>query len=259
LPQQDHRIDIETKVVLDGIILHFDQNGRFLNYLGKEGIGGSPFPRIIGMSTSVKDELVVICRVPEGWEIFWFNSSGAPLFLVKISSNLIPTLPALADAFSAVDSITPAPDARKLYIKVDYSRDIFDQSTSTRTGSEPVGSYLWVLNVEDGAYLSSVEIPLYEVIENGKFAGVKVFYSVLGAARNGQTLLYFPVETGYSLLFLDTNSREHRRGYIQFSMEELHYNDFFLSIDGILTAMLADNFNVKLVWWRTDKLLGVMP
>ncbi|WP_461246117.1 LIC_12708 family protein [Treponema sp. R6D11] len=256
---QDHRIDPETKAVLDGIILHFDQNGRFINYLGKEGIGGSPFPRIIGMSTSVRDEIVVICRIPDGWDIFWFNSSGTLLYLVKISASVIPTLSNWPDAFSAIDSITPSPDSRKLYIKVDYSHDIYDQSTNTRTGSEPLSSYLWVLNVEDGTYTGSVEIPLYEVLENGKLTGIKVFYSVLGAARNGQALFYFPVETGYSLLFVDTNSREHRRGYIQFSMDELRYNDFFLSVDGILSAMLADNFNVKLVWWRTDKLLGVMP
>jgi hypothetical protein len=259
LAQQDHRIDQETNAVLDGIILHFDQNGRFINYLGKEGIGGSPFPRIIGMSTSVRDEIVVICRIPDGWDIFWFNSAGTLLYLVKISASVIPILPNWADAHSVIDSITPAPDARKLYIKVDYSHDIYDQSTNTRTGSEPLSSYLWILNVEDGTYIGSVEIPLYEVIENGRSSGIKVFYSILGAARNGQALFYFPVETGYSLLFVDTNSREHRRGYIQFSMEELRYNDFFLSVDGILSAMLADNFNVKFVCWRTDKLLGVMP
>jgi len=257
LLQNDQRIDSETKTVLDGIILHFDQNGRFINYLGKEGIGGSPFPRIIGMSTSVRDELVVICRIPEGWNVYWFNSSGALLYLVKISSSVIPALPDRSDALSVIDDITPSPDSRKLYIKVDYSRDIYDQSTNTRTGSEPVSSYLWLLNVEDGTYTGSVEIPLYEAVENGR--AFKVFYSVLGAARNGQILFYFPVETGYSLLFVDANSKEHRRGYIQFAKEELRYNDFFLSVDGILSAMLADNFNVKLVWWRTDRLLGVLP
>jgi len=259
LPQQDHRIDSETKAVLDGIILHFDQNGRFINYLGKEGIGGSPFPRIIGMSTSVRDELVVICRIPDGWDIFWFNSSGTLLYLVKISDSVIPALSNWPNALSIIDSITPVPDARKLYIKVDYSHDIYDQSTNTRTGSEPVSSNLWILNVEDGTYTGSVEIPLYEIVESGKLTGIKVFYSVLGAARNGQVLFYFPVETGNSLLFVDTNSRELRKGYIQFSMDELQYNDFFLSVDGILTAMLADNFNVKFVCWRTDKLIGVIP
>jgi hypothetical protein len=259
LLQQDHRVDPDTKIVLDGIILHFDQNGRFVNYLGKEGIGGTPFPRIIGMSTSVRDELVVICRIMEGWYIYWFNTSGVPIYLVKISESVIPALTNFTDTVSVIDTITPAPDARKLFIKVDYSHDIYDQSTNTRTGSEPLSSYLWVLNVEDGTYTGSVEIPLYEVIENGKSTGIKVFYSVLGASKNGQVLFYFPIETGYSLLFIDTNSKEQRKGHIQFSMDELQYNDFYLSIDGILSAMLADNYKVKIVSWHTDKLLGVIP
>jgi len=259
LQQQDQRTDPDTKVVLDGIILHFDQYGRFINYLGKEGIGGSPFPRIVGLSTSIRDELVVICRLPGGWDVYWFSPTGMLLYLVKISSSVVLTLNDWPEALSVIDSITAAPDARKLYIKVDYSHDTFDQLTNTRTGSEPISSCLWTLNVEDGTYIGSIEIPLYEVIENGRPSGVKVFYSILGTARNGQALFYFPVETGYSLLFVNTNSKEQRRGYIQFSMDELRYNDFYLSTEGILSAMLADNFNVKLVWWRTDKLFGESP
>jgi len=155
-----------------------------------------------------------------------------------------------------IDSITAAPDERKLFIKVDYSRDTFDKSTNTRTGSEPISSCLWTLNVEDGTYSGSVEIPLYEISDNGHPSGVRVFYSMLGMARNGQAFFYFPVETGYSLLFVNTETREQRRGYIQISTDELRYNDFFLSSEGILCAMLADNFNVKLVWWRTDRFMG---
>jgi hypothetical protein len=256
LRQQDQRTDPDTKVLLDGIILHFDQNGRFINYLGSDGIGGKPFPRIIGMSSSIRDELVVICRLPDGWDIFWFNPAGMLLYLVKISSAVIPTLKDWPEALSIIDGITASVDSRKLFIKVDYYRDTYDQSTNTRTGSEPISSHLWTLDVEDGSYTDSVEIPLYEIIDNGRSSGIKVFYSILGTARNGQTLFYFPVETGYSLLFVDTNTREHKRGYIQFSLDELRYNDFFLSAEGILSAMLADNFNVKLVWWRTDRFMG---
>jgi len=258
LLQQDRRTDPETQVLLDGIILHFDQNGRFINYLGKEGIGGSPFPRIVGMSVSVRDELVVICRLPAGWDIYWFSPTGMLLYLVKVSSSINLTLKDWPEAFSVIDSITAAPDDRKLFIKVDYSRDTFDQSTNTRTGSEPISSCLWTLNVEDGTYTGSTEIPLYEIMENGHPSGIKVFYSILGMAKNGQSLFYFPVETGYSLLFVNTETREQRRGYIQFSADELKYNDFYLSGEGILCAMLADNFNVKLVWWRTDRFMGEM-
>jgi hypothetical protein len=100
-----------------------------------------------------------------------------------------------------------------------------------------------------------VEIPLFEIAEN-RGENLKAFYSMLGAMRGGKALLYFPVDTGYSLLFVDTFTKEQRRGYIQFTNDELRYNDFFLSADGILTAMLADSYNVKMVWWRTDRFMG---
>jgi len=80
---------------------------------------------------------------------------------------------------------------------------------------------------------------------------------MIGVMRGGKVLLYFPVDTGFSILFVDSHSSEQRRGYLNFFIDELKYNDFFLSPDGILCAMFADNFNVKLLWWRTDKFIGV--
>jgi hypothetical protein len=256
LPPQAHRFDTDSRATLDGIILHFDQNGRFINYLGREGIGGSPFPRIIGLTTSARDELAVICRIPNGWEIYWFNSSLALLYLVRISASEIPALPDWPEALAIVDKIAASPDSRRLLLKVDYSRDTFDQSTNTRTGSEPISSVIWTMNVEDGTYSSFIEIPLFELSENTRDSSVRVFYSMLGVARSEKILLYFPVETGYSILFVDTQSREQRRGNINFSNEEIRYNDFFLSSEGILSAMLADNFNIRFVWWRTDRFMG---
>jgi len=256
---QEQHFDQELKTLLDGIILHFDQDGRYINYLGREGIGGSPFPRIVGLFSSVRDELAVICRIPDGWDVFWFSPSGILLYIVKISLDAIPVLPGWPEAHSFVDSIMPSPDSRRLFIKVNYTRDTFDPSTNTRTGIEPINSCLWILNVEDGSYTSSVEIPLYEIAEDTSNLQTKVFYSILGVTRNGKTLLYFPVDSGYTLLFVDTATREQRRGYIQFSNDELRYNDFFLSTEGILSAVLADNFNVKMVWWRTDRFMGEAP
>jgi len=258
LPQELHRFDSENRALLDGIILHFDQNGRFIDYIGREGIGGSPFPRIVGLSSSIRDEFAVICRLSESWNVYWFNASGMLLYLIKIDSGSIPILADLPEALAMVDCIAAAPDSRQLYIKVDYSLDTYDQSTNARTGLEPLSSVIWTLDVEDGAYAGSLEIPLYELIENNRSAGIKVFYSLLGVMRGGKALLYFPIETGYSFIFSDTISHQHRRGLINFSSDELRYNDFQLSMDGILCAMLADNYNVKLVWWRTDRFIGEM-
>jgi hypothetical protein len=259
LTAQVRRDDPESRAVLDGIILHFDQDGRFINYLGREGIGGSPFPRIIGLTTSARDELAVICRILDGWNVYWYNSAGMLLYLVKIASDAIPVYPDWPQAIIDVDHITAASDARKLYIKVDYSRDTFDQLTNTRTGPEPVSSVIWILDVEDGSYSGSVEVPLFEISENSRSVGIKVFYSMIGVTRDGRALLYFPVETGFSVLFVDSHSREQRRGYLNFVINELRYSDFFLSPEGILCAMFADNFNVKLLWWRTDRFMGGAP
>ena len=257
LPFSERRSDPETGALLDGIILHFDQDGRFLDYLGREGIGGSPFPRIVGLSTSVRDELVVICRVPDGWDIYWFNASGMLLYLVKISSGKIPAFPEWPQALALIDSVSASVDSRKLLIKTDYTQDTYDQSTNTRTGSEPAGSCIWTLNVEDGTYADAVEIPLFELVESGRQTNIKVFYSMLGVANHGKALLYFPVDNGYTLLFIDIITREQRRSNIRFSSEELGYNDFFLSAEGILCAMMGDNNNIKMLWWRTDRVITI--
>jgi len=259
LPQESQRFDAENRALLDGIILHFDQNGRFVDYIGREGIGGSPFPRIVGLASSVRDELAVICRLPESWNIYWYSPSGMLLYLVIIDSGAIPVLPDWPEALAIVERIAASPDSRQLYIKVDYSRDTFDSSTNIRTGLEPVNSVIWTLDVEDGSYVSSLIVPLYELSENSRSPSIKVFYSMLGVMRGGRALLCFPVDTGYSFLFADTVSQQHRRGFINFSNDELRYNDFQLSMDGILCAMLADSFNVKMVWWRTDRFIGEAP
>jgi len=257
LPFSEHRFDPETRALLDGIILHFDQDGRFIDYLGREGIGGSPFPRIVGLSTSVRDELAVICRIPDGWDVYWFNASGMLLYIMKISSGKIPPLPDWPQALAVINSVSASVDSRKLYIKVDYTRDTFDQSTNTRTGSEPAGSCIWTLNAEDDFYSDPVEIPLFELAESGRQSNIKVFYSILGVANDGKVLLYFPVDNGYTLLFIDVITREQRRSSIRFAGEELGYNDFFLSAEGILCAMLTDNNNIKMVWWRTDRVITI--
>jgi hypothetical protein len=261
LPYDRHSVDVESKAVLDSVILHFDADGRFIEYLGQEGIGGSPFSRIVGLYTSIRDELAVVCRLSTGWNIYWFDSSQGLPYMVQLKNEVIPVPPDWPSVFPSVDAIIPSPDSRQLYLKVDYYLDTFDESTNTRTGNEPVGSFLWIMNVEDGSYAASLELPFFEYAadDNGHPSNLRLLYSLLGVVRNGGVFLYFPVETGYSLLFLDTNAGSgsgQRRGFIQVNNDELQFNIFDLSAEGILSAMLADKWQVKLVWWRTDKFLG---
>jgi hypothetical protein len=207
----------------------------------------------------VRDELVVVCRVASGWNIFWYSSAGMLLYLVQLKNSAIPSPPDWPNVVAAVDNIIAAPDSRRLLLKVDYYRDTFDESTNTRTGTEPDSSIIWTLNVEDGSYVNSIEVPFFEQSGNARQQGERMFYSMLAVYRGGRVFLYFPLETGYSILFLDTESRDQRRGIIQVQNEELKFNSFNLSAEGILSAMLVNDFHAKLVWWRTDKFIGEAP
>jgi hypothetical protein len=77
---------------------------------------------------------------------------------------------------------------------------------------------------------------------------------MLGLAQEGRVLLYFPVDTGYELLIMYPGGRQ-RRGFIKVDPDELRFNEFHLSPEGILCALLVDEWKAKLVWWRLDKLL----
>jgi len=257
LPHDRRSFDAENKALLDSVILHFDADGRFVEYLGQGGQGGNPFPHIVGLYTSVQDEVAVVCRLPTGWSVHWYNSQGEQLFLVQFLNSAIPA-PADWSSFPAsVDTIIAAPDTRKLYVKVDYYRNVYDESTNIRTGTEPLSSLIWILDVEKGVYENSVEVPFYEYSfsENGRTTNVRLLYSMLGLVRGGGMLLHFPIETGYAVLRMDSTGHGQRRGFINVNPDELWFNHFHLSPEGILSALLVDDWKIQIVWWRMDRFM----
>jgi hypothetical protein len=247
--------DSEDKTLLDTVVLHFDDSGRFVNFLGQEGIGGKPFPRVSGIYASINDEIAVVCLLSTGWNIYWFNSEGTLLYLVHLKRDSIPVLGGRNISFSSVDSITAAPDNRKLFLKVDYYF-----AAEVNGPAVPDSSVIWIMNVENGAYEESIEVPFFEytTTENNQKVTQRLFYFMLGVIKNDRVFLYFPVDGGYSLLVLTAGSEERRLGFIQVKNDELEYNTFNLSAEGILSGLVATNWEAMLVWWRTDRLLGEM-
>jgi len=258
LPRERHIFDAKNRALQDSVILHFDEDGRFIEYLGQGGQGGGPFPRIAGLYTSVQDELAAACILPRGWNVYWYNSQGEQLFLIQIQNDSIPAPPDWRDFIASIDTVIAAPDARKLYIKIDYYREVFDKSTNTHVSTEPLGTLIWILNVDTGNYESHIEAPFYEFSypENGRTVNVRLLYSMLGLTRNGGILLYFPIETGYAVLRMDSSGHGQRRGFIELDPGEARFNSFHLSPEGILSALLADEWKVRAVWWRMDRFMA---
>ena len=262
LPYERHSIDTESKALLDSIILHFDADGRFVEYLGREGIGGSPFPKIERLYTTIADELAIVCRMPTGWNIYWYDSGGLFLFMVQLKNDAIPIPRDRDNVIPSLETIAVGPDARKLFAKVDYYRYTYDESTNTRTGIEPDSSVIWVMNAEDGVWEKSIDVPFFEytITEQNRRVTIRMLYSLAGIINNERIFLSLPVEGGYSILVISSESgatHEQHQGFIRVENEELQFNVFDLSADGILSGLLAEDWQVKLVWWRTDKLLGM--
>ncbi|MDR2375096.1 MAG: hypothetical protein LBD96_01505 [Treponema sp.] len=283
LPVERYYYDAGTRALLDCVVLHFDQDGRFVEYLGQEGVGGTPFSRIAGIYTTVQDEIVVVCRQTTGWVVYWYASGIRSPLVINLKNNDIPAPLDWPDVSASVDAIMAAPDSRELYLKVDYYRDIYDDSTDTRVGTEPDSSLIWVMDLETGSYVDCLEVPFLEqtAFVNGRRETLWMLYSMMGIARGGRVFLSFPVDEGYSILILRRNgenslaenpsssgagvppvtavepsaSLEQSRGLINVDREELYLNSFDLSEDGIISAILVSDYEAKLVWWRTDRIL----
>ena len=246
--------DAEDDALLDNIVLHFNESGRFVHFLGQEGIGGKPFPLISGIYASQDDEIAVVCQLVSGWNIYWFNADGTLLFLVHLKNSSIPMSSEQA-AYASVDTVAAAPDGRKLFFKVNYYRNI---SNENNTMTVPDSSVVWIMDVESGAYTESIDVPFFEytVLENDKKVNQRMPYTMLGVIKNSRVFLSFPVDGGYSLLVIGAGTREQHRGFIQVRNDELEYNTFNLSAEGILSGLLATEWEARLVWWRTERLMG---
>ncbi|MCL2069546.1 MAG: hypothetical protein FWH19_00990 [Treponema sp.] len=260
LPSDRHGFDMESRALLDNIVLHFDADGNFIKHLGREGAGGSPFPKIEKIHSSFRDEIAVVCRLPTGWDVYWYDSEGLFLFLIRLRNDALPIPPDRGDVIPSLDTIAVSPDARRLYVKIDYYHYTRDESTNTRTGIEPEGSVLWIMNVEDGHWTRYVDLPFYETFSTDQSGRIshRNLYSLFGVVANGRVFFYVPVEGGYSILVMSTEfgTSGQFRGFIRVENEELHYNVFDLSREGIISGLLADEWQVKLAWWRTDRMLG---
>lgn len=257
LPPERRSYDAERRIMLDGVVLRFNDSGRFTEYLGQEGIGGTPFPLITGLHISSGDEPVVVCRHVHGWNVYWFDAQGNLLYLVLIEQDELPLLEG-SRARPSLEKIVPATDARKLYLKIDYYAETIDESTKTRSGIGYEGSRLWTMDVPAGKYVESIAVPVLERLEEegDKRFQAEHIYSFIGAARGGKFFFSAPDRGGYALLHLESGSDEQKRGFIRVEDSELAFNAFYLSEDGILSALLASDFEAMVVWWRTDRMTG---
>ncbi|MDR1095852.1 MAG: hypothetical protein LBL31_05640 [Spirochaetaceae bacterium] len=253
-----HRYDKENGILYDSILLRFDANGKFVEYWGRQGIGGSPFPNIEHIYVSLNDDIAVVSRLGNDFMVYWFSSDGVLRYELPFESGGMPALENREELLVLLDGIAIAPDEKIIYIKTDYYREVFDTATETRTGTIPDGCTVWLFSVDRNRYIDEAEIPFYEntTKTNGRRSSEELFYTMLGVLKDREVVFCFPVATGYSVLLFSAgeNTQRRKHGFINVDPGELEYSDFTLSSNGIISALLSTEWEAKVVWWRTDML-----
>lgn len=259
VPGDRQEYDTSVQVVLNSVVLRFAPDGRFMDYLGQEGAGGTPFPPITGVYVTAANQFVVVSRHMNGIIVYWYAEDGQPLYRIPVSFESLPIPGENPEGvFPTLDKVLPDYSGGRLYLKIDYYVSDTDSATGVHAGISFDRSMIYPLDLSSGQYQQPIEIPAYQGVEKDNL-GTLTFtkpYELLGITNGGWIFLYTPETGGYALELMDSRSRRMQRRFIEIRTEELVYNTLMLSPDGIISALLATATNASIVWWRTDALIG---
>lgn len=259
VPEERYEFDADEQVMLRDVVLRFGPEGRFLDYIGQEGPGGTPFPPVDGVYNTSKNELVVVTKSQSGIKVFWFDPEGNLLFRVPVMFRSLPDpYEPGVEYLASLEKVVPDPDDRVLYLKIDYFKRLIDSDTGSDAGMSFDRSCLYPLSATKGTYEEYVELSAYTGTDRDKL-GTQDFkkpFEFVGITSGGWVFLSSPIPEGYAFQILDRKSRRIYSRTLTVRKDELSYNALSLSRDGILSALLANDYDASVVWWRTDEVVG---
>lgn len=262
ISQERQEQDLQTKTILKEVVLRFTNDGKFIDYIGQEGPGGTPFPFIKDIFVTKNNELIVTCITTEGNTVFWFNSAGFLKYTIPIKTESIPLVKDEYDMdsteyFVTIDKIIPDFTKQKLYIKTDYHKTVIDTESNVQSGIEYYQTLLHPLNVENGQFEESLVIPPYEDVVTDGFSKLtyNTAFDFLGVTESGWFFFMTPDNTGYVIQMIQPNGQRIIKRHINYNRDKTVYQNFTLSDNGIISSLLATNENASVVWWRTDTLI----
>ncbi|WP_178841453.1 hypothetical protein [uncultured Treponema sp.] len=262
LPPERQENDLENRLLLNYIVLRFNSDGSFIDYLGQQGPGGTPFPFIRNIYATKNNELVVVCESNEGPLVYWFNEAGFLLYSVSLNDRLVPKLKNNGDsensAFISIENVIPDNISRRLYVQVNYFQNYLDPATKVQSGVDFEKTMLYPLNVETGVYEEGLDIPPHEetVSENLSKEVFFIPFDFLGITDGGWFFFYVPTEKGYLIQMVQPNGQKILKRSLPVDHGEILYHSLCLSGNGIISALYIKKDKADILWWRTDALVS---
>ena len=252
ISEQRREFDEEKNVMLDRIILRFNDHGELVSYLGQEGPGGTPFPYIHGLYVNAEDQIIVVTRNSGGWKIFWFTDRGDPLFRIDFTNELIPKD---EDAVTlSIENIVPDIYEHVLYLKIDYYTE--NEAKMIKFYKSAMLGY----DLDAQAYSMNMDLPrnivrseqpvIFEEKEH------EYLNEFVGVARGPSFFLISPYEGAiYRLTVVSEDGAVKGRGLIDFSDEDIFFRSYQVNPDGIFSAIICREYDAEIIWWRSDRFV----
>lgn len=254
VPQRDQVRDDSLGVMLNRRILRMNAHGVPHDYLGQEGIGGTPFPLITGMGITIRDELVVVGSTGNAKKVWFFSPTGDNLATVRIGLDRLPVPSDAGTYLSILDAVVPGIDTHRIYLKISYYRTVADPDSRQPQGIEFDHSRVYWIDLATGRYEGYAEMP-----RRGE-TGVAEHFQLLGITRGEHMMLLTRIDDDRSqLVMMNTDGRVLRRRVLQITKRNLLQRSFYVTPEGILSALLVYPDRAEVVWWRSDRLLPGLP
>lgn len=247
-------------VLLSQAVIRVARDGSIIDYIGQQGPGGTPFPLIKNIYITEKDELVVVCNLNEGYEVFWFGTDNLKKYSVVINSKSIPKNTDDSDSYVSICNIIPDLNEDKLYINVDYYQTYVDDDSKIASGVNYVQTLLYALDCQKETYDEPIAVPPFEdsvVVDYSKLT-YKIPYDFMGITKNGWKYFILKTQDGFNIEMIQNESQKIlRRHFVADHENNLFYN-MYLSPDGIIAAIYLDKDIARVVWYRTDSLIDAI-
>lgn len=208
---------------------------------------------------TARDALVVVCRTPDAWQVFWYSRDGGLMFRTEIDGDHLPP-PQEKGIIQSLVTVTPDMQEPVLHLLIHSYRQTVDESTRTQSSVEVVSSRVWKLDLRTQSYGSFIELP--RSAPRREKVGLKTTEipsppgDLLGVSAGGSYfVLVFADSNLYRLQILDPAGRLRAQRYMVIEDSELTYRDLRLAPTGIIYGLLADQTRVHVSWWRSDLLL----
>lgn len=152
------------------IVRRFDQGGKELPPLGREGPGGTAFGTVISLWTLEDDTLVVVSASQEGRVLSRFSRAGQLITVLDLPDDSLPKAPELISSIegkaglllhASLDGVAGYAGSRgfEIVLKLDYYIENFDPSIGIGTDMEYAGTWIVTLDGSTGKNLSMMRVP----------------------------------------------------------------------------------------------------